>query len=200
MHSTCPAHPNNTRCTVAYLSRNSSLWNFSLFVSFFLHFSPRIWNVSAVPNCVNLSSLSNHLFLSLHSKVCLNCVYEPSTKQQQQQQQQHTLHDDLQSHCMHVEVIVAVQNLWTRTARTFCAQCTSPVHLAAFGTIQQQEYRHTRPRAGQQSLFVSPCSSPLKLLPHIPGAPNCRHPSGPLTPRANLCYQHYCSLPAPPGT
>jgi hypothetical protein len=70
-----------------------------------------------------------------------------------------------------------------------CAQCTSPAHLAAFGTIQQQEHRDTRPRAGQHSMCVSPCSSPLKLLPHIPGAPNCSHPARPLTPTANLCYQ-----------
>ena len=187
------------------------MWTFLIFVSFFLHFSPGIWNVRAVPNCVNLSNFQI-IYYGLYT-VKLNCIVFTSQAQNKTKQQQHTLHDDLQSHCMHVEVDFRNdcgsarcldQKLWTRRERTFCTQCTSPAHLGAFGTIQQQEHRDTRPRAGQNSLFVSPCSSPLKLLPHIPGAPNCRHPARPLTPWVNLCYQtgrpagraHYCSLPA----
>jgi len=114
--------------------------------------------------------------------VKFSCILFTS-QAQNKTKQQHTLHDDLQSHCMHVEVDCRSdcgsarcldQKVWTRTERTFGAQCTPPVHLAAFETIQQQEHRDTGPRAGRHSLIVSPCSSPLKLLPHIPGAPKLR--------------------------
>jgi len=105
------------------------------------------------------------------------------------------LHDDFQRRCVYCEVACRIdcgsarcldQKLWTRTERRFCVQCASPVHLATFGTIHQDEHRDSRQRAGQHSLLVSPCSSPLKLRLHIPGAPNCRHPARSLQPASSV--------------